>query len=207
MDVKRKVFKLLVIGDTAVGKTSLLARLRGEEPSAEHTATIGVDFFNHHTTVNGRDVTLQVWDTAGQERFMSITATFFRGAQGVLLVYDVTRRESFENINKWMQCVVTSSGGEGLEKLLIGNKCDLEAQRQVPRAEGEELARSLGVRFFESSAKTGDNAAEVFVAMAEHLVQLHDARSEAEASAQSALDMRARECGAQAAGARSGGCC
>ena len=187
-----------------MGKSSLLNRLRGEEFGEAYTATIGVDFFNYSTSVEGKDVTLQIWDTAGQERFMAITSTFFRGAHGVLIVYDVTSRQSFESVQRWFHCIAESNSS-GMEKVVVGNKCDLAAARQVSTAEGLELAQTLGlpsIRFFESSAKTGDNATEVFTGMAKHLVQLA-ARDEAEAATvQSAVDLQ------NAAGsAPRGGCC
>lgn len=164
----------------------------------ENLFTLSSTTPHHH---HGRDVTLQIWDTAGQERFMAITSTFFRGAHGVLIVYDVTSRQSFESVQRWIHCIAESNSS-GMEKVVVGNKCDLAAARQVPAAEGLELARALGLRFFESSAKTGDNATEIFTGLAKHLVQLA-ARDEAEAATvQSAVDLQ------NAAGsAPRGGCC
>ena len=108
--------------------------------------TIGVDFKIKTVEHNGMVVKLQIWDTAGQERFRTIAGSYYKGAQGIIIVYDITSRKSFEDVNNWL-AEVDKSGSEGVVKLLIGNKCDLEGSREVSTEEGKELAEGLGIRF------------------------------------------------------------
>ncbi|KAL1727065.1 ras-domain-containing protein [Schizophyllum commune] len=155
--------KLLLIGNSSVGKSSLLLRFSDEQwlPEDEATATIGVDFRVHKMDVNGRRVKLSIWDTAGQERFRTITASYYRGAQGIVLVYDVTNRESFEALPRWyaeLETYVPASAA----KVLVGNKVDKAGGREVPTPEGAAFAAKMGSLFVEASAKTSEGVREVF---------------------------------------------
>mmetsp|Transcript_37237 Transcript_37237/g.75992 ORF Transcript_37237/g.75992 Transcript_37237/m.75992 type:complete len:205 (-) Transcript_37237:185-799(-) len=154
--------KILTIGNSGVGKTSLLIRYSSHSFSPTFITTIGIDFKIKNVNIDGKRVKLQIWDTAGQERFKTITTSYFRGAQGILLVYDTTEAETFEGINQWMQ-QIKQHGEENVNKLLIANKCDYpEADREVTRAQGEELAKKYGMKFIETSAKTGQGVEEAF---------------------------------------------
>lgn len=153
MDQFDHQFKLLLIGDSGVGKSSLLLRFT-DDLFEELSPTIGVDFKVKVLTVNRKKVKLTIWDTAGQERFRTLTASYYRGAHGIILVYDVSRRETFDNLKEvWLREVEMYSGGGKVVKMLIANKVDMET-RAVSKQEGQELARSLGTIFFECSAKT-----------------------------------------------------
>merc|ERR1719203_1151386 len=149
------LFKILMIGDAGVGKSSMLLRFTDDSFDDHIQSTIGVDFKVKHMDVNDKRVKLTIWDTAGQERFRTLTSSYYRGAQGVVMVYDVTRRESFENLEQWLKevKVYCPNNGEGVVKLLVGNKIDLEG-RTISRAEAEDWARSQGMLFLEASAKT-----------------------------------------------------
>ena len=163
--------KLLLIGDSGVGKSCLLLRFSDDQFTASFITTIGIDFKVKTVDLEGKRVKLQIWDTAGQERFRTITSAYYRGAMGVLLTYDVTDRRSFENVRNWM-ANVKEYASERVDVALVGNKDDCEdGDRVVARSEGEALARSFGVPFFETSAKSGDGVDAAFMGVAERAVR------------------------------------
>jgi len=155
-------FKLLLIGDTGVGKSSILLRFT-DDLFEDLSPTIGVDFKVKVMQVNRKKVKLTIWDTAGQERFRTLTSSYYRGAHGVILVYDVTRRETFDNLKDiWLREVEMYSSERQVVKMLVGNKIDAGDNRVVTRGEGEELGRSLGTMFIECSAKTKVGVQQAF---------------------------------------------
>eukprot|EP00923_Selenidium_pygospionis_P040075 GHVN01069408.1.p2 GENE.GHVN01069408.1~~GHVN01069408.1.p2 ORF type:complete len:211 (+),score=23.33 GHVN01069408.1:1399-2031(+) len=154
------LFKYIIIGDTGVGKSCLLLQFTDKRFRAEYDLTIGVDFGARHVQIDGKEIKLQIWDTAGQESFRSITRSYYRGSAGALLVYDITRRDTFLHITRWLT-EVKENANPYLTILLIGNKCDM-ARREVETEEGIEFARQHGLIFLETSAKTAHNVEEAF---------------------------------------------
>eukprot|EP00752_Nemacystus_decipiens_P008451 g7554.t1 len=156
------LFKLLLVGDAAVGKSSIMLRFTDDTFDDHLQSTIGVDFKVKMVDAGGKRIKMTIWDTAGQERFRTLTSSYYRGAQGIMLVYDVTRPDTFDNLSKWLEEVETYHPGRGREvvKLLVGNKVDKE--RVVTRAQAEEYARSKGMLFLEASAKTKVGVKQVF---------------------------------------------
>lgn len=159
------LLKVLLIGDSGVGKSCLLLRFADDTYSESYISTIGVDFKIRTINIEGKTIKLQIWDTAGQERFRTITSSYYRGAHGIIVVYDCTDRVSFENLKQWMEEIERFASPD-VSKLLIGNKCDLADKKQVTEAEGKELASVLHVEFLETSAKTGINVEDAFQKMA-----------------------------------------
>lgn len=164
------VFKLLLIGDSGTGKSSLLTRFVDDEFDEEINATIGVDFKTKVLDVDEKRCKLIIWDTAGQERFRTLTASYYRGAHGVVFVYDVTRRETFNNIETWLEELGHYAGANDVVKMLVGNKSDLVKQREVTRAEGEECARKHALLFIEASAKTSEGVAQAFDELVQKII-------------------------------------
>jgi Ras-related protein Rab-8A len=157
--------KILTIGDSAVGKTCLLMRYANDTFSPSFITTIGIDFKVKYADVDGRRIKLQLWDTAGQERFRSITSSYFRGAQGALLVYDVTNPDSFQHVLGWLEDLDKA----GIKKecvFLVANKTDIRGQRLVGAEAGAALAAKYKLRYFECSAKTGLGVEELFSSIA-----------------------------------------
>lgn len=153
--------KLLLIGDSGVGKSCLLLRFSDNSFTPSFITTIGIDFKIRTIELEGKRIKLQIWDTAGQERFRTITTAYYRGAMGILLLYDVTNEESYENIRNWM-ANIQENAAETVNKVLVGNKCDLAAKRKIPTEKGQQLADEYGMPFFETSAKTNENVEEAF---------------------------------------------
>ena len=175
------LFKLLLIGNSSVGKSSLLYRFVDNSWDENFVPTIGVDFVRIYINniyiqklktleINGKKVKLQIWDTAGQERFKNITASYYRGGHGVLVVYDITDRESFTNLNSWL-IEIEKNANKNVFKLLIGNKSDLESQRQVQFDEGKAFAESNGMKFIETSAKTDQKVKEAFETLTKEIIK------------------------------------
>ncbi|CDH54148.1 ras-related protein rab-18 [Lichtheimia corymbifera JMRC:FSU:9682] len=156
--------KLLLIGNSNVGKSSLLLRFTDDTflPQEEVSATIGVDFKVAMMDVDDQKYKLTIWDTAGQERFRTLTSSYYRGAQGVILVYDVSSRESFEALDTWWKEVNTYCSSPDVVKMIVGNKVDKESSRAVTYKEGAEMARKLQTLFVECSAKTNVGVKEAF---------------------------------------------
>jgi len=150
------IFKILLVGNSAVGKSSLLMRFAEDLFSESFLPTIGVDFKIRTVEAAGSKVKLQMWDTAGQERFKSILNSYYKGAHGILLVFDITDKQSFKDLQVWL-AEVEKYGRQDIVKILIGNKKDLESQRQVTTAEAKQFAESLGMKYLETSAKDGLN--------------------------------------------------
>ncbi|KAI9788000.1 MAG: GTP-binding protein [Peltula sp. TS41687] len=159
------LIKLLLIGDSGVGKSCCLLRFSEDSFTPSFITTIGIDFKIRTIDLDGKRVKLQIWDTAGQERFRTITTAYYRGAMGILLVYDVTDERSFNNIRTWFSNV-EQHASEGVSKILIGNKCDWEEKRAVSTERGQQLADELGVPFLEVSAKANINVEKAFYSLA-----------------------------------------
>ncbi|KAH9325426.1 hypothetical protein KI387_005604, partial [Taxus chinensis] len=156
------LIKLLLIGDSGVGKSCLLLRFSDDSFTTSFITTIGIDFKIRTVELDGKRIKLQIWDTAGQERFRTITTAYYRGAMGIILVYDVTDESSFNNIRNWIRNI-EQHASESVNKILVGNKADMdESKRAVPTARGQALANEFGMKFFETSAKTNFNVEEVF---------------------------------------------
>ena len=155
-------------------KSSMLLRFTDDSFDEHIQSTIGVDFKVKHLEVEGKRVKLTIWDTAGQERFRTLTSSYYRGAHGVVLVYDVTRTDSFENLQQWLKEVQMYSpgNGESVVKLLVGNKCDLD--RIVPQEEADNWARSQGMLFLEASAKTRLGIRQVFTEVVKKMLENPD---------------------------------
>jgi len=163
------LFKYIIIGDTGAGKSCLLLQFTDKRFQPIHDLTIGVEFGARMVTIDNRQIKLQIWDTAGQESFRSITRSYYRGAAGALLVYDITRRDTFTHLSRWLQ-EARQNGNENMTIMLIGNKCDLEHRRQVSPEEGKKkFADENGLMFLETSAKTAHNVEEAFLKPAQEI--------------------------------------
>jgi Ras-related protein Rab-1A len=159
------LFKLLLIGDSGVGKSCLLLRFADDSYLDSYISTIGVDFKIRTVEQDGKTIKLQIWDTAGQERFRTITSSYYRGAHGIIIVYDVTDQESFNNVKQWLN-EIDRYASDNVNKLLVGNKCDLTANKVVSYEAGKALADEMGIPFMETSAKSATNVEQAFMAMA-----------------------------------------
>ncbi|XP_046686548.1 ras-related protein Rab-8A isoform X2 [Homalodisca vitripennis] len=159
------LFKLLLIGDSGVGKTCVLFRFSEDAFNTTFISTIGIDFKIRTIELDGKKIKLQIWDTAGQERFRTITTAYYRGAMGIMLVYDITNEKSFENIKNWIRNIEENASAD-VEKMLLGNKCELNEKRQVSRERGEALAIEYGIKFMETSAKASINVEDAFYTLA-----------------------------------------
>lgn len=164
------LFKLLLIGDSGVGKTCILFRFSDDAFNTTFISTIGIDFKIKTIELGGKKIKLQIWDTAGQERFHTITTSYYRGAMGIMLVYDITNAKSFENISKWLRNI-DEHASEDVERMLLGNKCDMEDKRVVPKEKGEQISREHNIRFFETSAKSNINIEKAFFTLAEDILK------------------------------------
>lgn len=156
------LFKYIIIGDTGVGKSCLLLQFTDKRFQPVHDLTIGVEFGARLVTIDGKQIKLQIWDTAGQESFRSITRSYYRGAAGALLVYDITRRETFHHLASWLEDAKQHANAN-MTIMLIGNKSDLTHRRQVSTEEGEAFAKEHGLVFMETSAKTAHNVEDAFI--------------------------------------------
>ena len=163
------LFKILLVGDANVGKTSLLSRFIGEGFVESYKATIGVDFRIKSLEIDQRRVKLQIWDTAGQERFAPLVSSYFRGGHGVAIVYDITNRESFERVNHWAN-LMREHANEAVEMMILGNKSDLE-NREVSVSEGAELATKYEALWWETSAMSSENVETAFTTLAQKILQ------------------------------------
>uniref|UniRef100_A0A804MEV0 Ras-related protein RABB1c n=2 Tax=Zea mays TaxID=4577 RepID=A0A804MEV0_MAIZE len=156
------LFKYIIIGDTGVGKSCLLLQFTDKRFQPVHDLTIGVEFGARMINIDNKPIKLQIWDTAGQESFRSITRSYYRGAAGALLVYDITRRETFNHLASWLEDA-RQHANANMTIMLVGNKCDLSHRRAVSYEEGEQFAKEHGLIFMEASAKTAQNVEEAFV--------------------------------------------
>ncbi len=163
------VFRLLLVGDSGTGKSSLLLRFTENKFNDQHVATIGVDFKIKTVFVNNRVIKLQIWDTAGLERFRTMTNAYYRNVDGIIIVCDVTNYNSFVNVDKWIK-EVNMYGTSSKFNLLIGNKCDNVAKRQVSCNEFTHISESLNIPFFEVSAKSGHKVHEMFHDITEEIL-------------------------------------
>lgn len=164
------LFKYIIIGDTGVGKSCLLLQFTDKRFQPVHDLTIGVEFGARMVTIDTKQIKLQIWDTAGQESFRSITRSYYRGAAGALLVYDITRRDTFGHLSRWLD-EARQHSQSNMVIMLIGNKSDLEHRRAVSTEEGEKFAEENGLIFMETSAKTALNVEQAFINTAD---KIHD---------------------------------
>ena len=156
-----KTFKILTIGESGVGKTCILRRFVENKFLKNHLATIGIDFKTKTLNINNQEIKLKIWDTAGQERFRNITTQYYKGADGIVLIYDVTDDASYEKIRDWMEQILSNTKREDIGLVLLGNKCDMEP-RAVTEEQGNKMAEELKVSYFETSALTGQGINEAF---------------------------------------------
>ena len=167
------VYKVLLLGDSTVGKTCFLKKYTDKTFQDVHMSTIGLDYrVKTMTLKSGKVVKLQIWDTAGQDRFRAITKNYYKGANGIILIYDVTSIQTYENVKNW----ITQIREEASPNVIIyiaGNKIDLEEERKIKTEEGQKLAEELGLPFFETSAKTGVNINESFEDLVEKIDEVY----------------------------------
>ena len=162
------LLKYIIIGDAAVGKSNLLLRYAHGQFKPEYQITIGVEFGAKNVEIGDKLYRVQIWDTAGQENFRSITRAYYKNSVCALVVYDISKRETFDNISTWIEDCRNQSP-KTIYMVLVGNKSDLEESRQVSTEEGQELAEKFGIEFYETSAKTGKNVEEIFFNTAQEI--------------------------------------
>ena len=172
------IFKVLLLGNSDVGKSSLLLRYVDSVWNDAFVPTIGVDFKVKTLTINEKKVKMQIWDTAGQERFRTVVATYFRGAHGILLLYDVTNKDSFKNLESWL-IEIEKNAKEKVLKILIGNKCDLTDDREISTEEGKAFALRNGMEFMETSAKMNTNVTEAFETLGKLMIEFNSKGNQA----------------------------
>ena len=164
------LYKIIIIGDTCVGKSNILSRYLKDEFREDSKSTVGVELGTKFVKVKGVGAKLQIWDTAGQERYTSITSSYYKGSHGCFIVYDITSESSFENVEKWYEQAQKDASKE-VSIILVGNKCDLENERKVSKEKGEEKAKSLNAPFFETSALSKVNIDDIFKEMVNNIYE------------------------------------
>ena len=170
-DEEIPLYKILLLGDSTVGKTCFLLRYMEDSFIDLHMATIGLDYrLKTMILEDQKKVKVQLWDTAGQDKFRAITRNYYKGASGIILIFDVTNNKSFENIKKWMN-EIKEEISEKVSIVLIGNKIDNTAERKISKEQGEKLAKDYEVAFFETSAKTGEGVNESVLYLVQKIVE------------------------------------
>ena len=166
------IFKVLLLGNSDVGKSSLILRYVDQVWSDTFVPTIGVDFKVKTLELQNKQIKMQIWDTAGQERFRNVISSYFRGAHGILLIYDVTNRDSFKNLESWL-IEIEQNSSENVLKVLIGNKNDLVDDKEIKTEEGQAFANRNGMQFIETSAKENTNVTEAFESLAKLMMEFN----------------------------------
>lgn len=167
------MLKIILIGDSCVGKSCLLVRYADDKFPEKYITTIGVDFRFKSEKYENKCVKVQIWDTAGQERYRSLAKTFYRNAQGVIIVYDMTNKETFDNIKKWINEAKTNIDGfDKIPKIIIGNKCDIITERMISEEEIKLKEKEFEMKFVTASAKTGEGVVEAFNIVIKDIMKL-----------------------------------
>ncbi|CAG9326356.1 unnamed protein product [Blepharisma stoltei] len=163
-------YKIVTLGDGRVGKTSLTLRFARGQFNDSEKATINANFFEKQVQIGREMVKLSIWDTAGQERYRAIASNYYRNAQGAIIVYDITEKSTFDRVETWVN-ELQSQGGKDIAIILVGNKCDKENEREIPRQNAIDFAKSIGVTHFSTSAKTGSGVNECFMEITRALLE------------------------------------
>ena len=158
------MFKVVLVGDSFVGKTNIMGKYLKNEFHEDSKSTVGVEFGSKEFSIDNHTIRVQIWDTAGQERYKAITSAYYKGAKGAFVVYDITRKNSFDSIDKWISDLKAGADAK-ITLMLIGNKNDLEDQRQISKEQGEGKAKSFNMAFLETSALSGENLDKAFQMM------------------------------------------
>jgi len=166
-DVK---YRIMVLGESKVGKTSLIKRYTKDQFGGIYLTTVGMDFQDKIIDIEDKKIRLQIWDTAGQERFRNVTKSYFQSSDGFVLVYEIIDSQSLENLKFWIE-QIKINGKENPNLILVGNKCDLVNERKVSNEEGENFAKKYNIKFFEASAKDGTNVNELFFYLGKTIYQ------------------------------------
>ena len=166
------IFKVLLLGNSDVGKSSLILRYVDQVWSDTFAPTIGADFKVKTLEIDNKQIKMQIWDTAGQERFRNVISSYFRGSHGILLIYDITNRDSFKNLENWL-IEIEKNASQNVLKILIGNKNDLVNDREIQSEEGQAFANRNGMEFIETSAKMNTNVTEAFEALAKLMMKFN----------------------------------
>ena len=163
-------YKIMILGESKVGKTSLIKRYTKDQFGGVYLTTVGMDFQDKIIEIEDKKIRLQIWDTAGQDRFRNVTKSYFQSAKGLIIVYEISDKESFEKINFWMEHI-KNNAPEDAKIILVGNKEDLTSERQVSIEDGENKAKNYNIKFFEACAKDGTNVKELFYYLANEIYQ------------------------------------
>ena len=163
-------FKILTIGESGVGKTCILRRFVENKFLKSHLATIGIDFRTKIIHVYGKDIKLKIWDTAGQERYHNITSQIYKGADGIILVFDVNEEISFTKIKDWIEQIKSNVSQDEISLILLGNKCDIE-ERAISKEQGQQMANSLQINYYETSALNGTGINEAFEGLTKEIMK------------------------------------
>ena len=167
------VFKILLLGDSEVGKSCFLMRYSDNVFVENYITTIGLDYKLKNVKLDsGKTIKVQLWDTAGQDKYRTIAKNYFKGSHGILLLYDITKQSSFDNIREWVRDIKEEVNEKAI-LFLIGNKIDMEDQRKIPKEKGVELAEEFKIPFFEASAKSGENVDEVYKALYNKICEIY----------------------------------
>jgi len=169
------LFKILLLGDSGVGKSCIILRYIEDTFSSNLMNSIGVDFKLKNIEIDNKKIKLQIWDTAGQERFRTITTSYYKGAHAIVIVFDITDKESFEHVKNWM-ADIDKFAKNGVLRILVGNKCDLEEKRAVKKEEGNEMAEKYGIKYIETSAKDTINIETLFIDTTKYLMSKQGAK-------------------------------
>eukprot|EP00316_Scyphosphaera_apsteinii_P013444 CAMPEP_0119311888 /NCGR_PEP_ID=MMETSP1333-20130426/24360_1 /TAXON_ID=418940 /ORGANISM="Scyphosphaera apsteinii, Strain RCC1455" /LENGTH=211 /DNA_ID=CAMNT_0007316393 /DNA_START=34 /DNA_END=669 /DNA_ORIENTATION=+ len=196
------LFKVVVIGDSGVGKSNLLSRFTRNEFNLESKSTIGVEFATRSVALDGKTIKAQIWDTAGQERYRAITSAYYRGAVGALVVYDITKDVSFANVEKWLTELKENATAD-ITMMLIGNKTDLAQARMTSTEQGQAFANSHGIAFMEASALNASNVESAFLHILSEIYRKKARKEQEQAAAQNTVQLNANAEGAK----KKAGCC
>ena len=159
-----EIIQIIMIGESGVGKTSLIKRYTNNIFNSNHLETIGIEFYNREERINNQIIQIKIWDTAGQEIFHSLTKNFYRKADGIIIVYDITNKESFEKVQDWVKSVYDNSDNyKEIQMIIVGNKLDLEEKREVSKEEGLKIGKYFEIDFFEASAKNSEGVRNFMV--------------------------------------------
>ena len=170
MSTDNNTFKILTLGESGVGKTAILRRYVENKFEKHHLATIGIDYQSKTIKIKNKEIKLKIWDTAGQERYLNLASHLYKGADGIMLVYDITDEYSFSKITDWMEQINSNLSKNEIGIVLIGNKSDIE-DRIIDTEKGEEKAKEYGIQYFETSALNGNGINEAFEGLAKQILK------------------------------------